>query len=59
VGSQADEMKRLDDSSAALIVNGATSRPSQLAAIDIGAKEGTSSLGGHGLSPLPGASTIA
>jgi aryl-alcohol dehydrogenase-like predicted oxidoreductase len=49
----ASELKRLDDGYSALSLEGASSGPSQLAQIDIGAKEGTRSIGGHGLSPLP------
>ena len=51
----AEELKRLDERYAALIIEGASSGPSQLAQIDVGAKEGTSSAGGYGLSPRPGA----
>lgn len=49
----ADQLARLDDGFLRAGVEGASSGPKQLAAIDIGAKEGTSSAGGHGLSPLP------
>jgi aryl-alcohol dehydrogenase-like predicted oxidoreductase len=48
----ADDLKRLDEGYAALTIEGASSGPSQLAQIDIGAKDGTRSIGGHGLSPL-------
>jgi aryl-alcohol dehydrogenase-like predicted oxidoreductase len=49
----ADDLKRLDEGFAQVAVEGASSGPSQLAAIDLGAKEGTSSAGGQGLSALP------
>ncbi|CAB3868130.1 aldo/keto reductase [Achromobacter piechaudii] len=49
-----DDLKFLEDSYAMLTIEGASSGPSQLAQIDIGAKEGTSSADNHGLSPLPG-----
>jgi len=48
-----DDLKRLDRGLAGLAIEGASSGPAQLAAIDVGAKEGTTSQGGHGLSPLP------
>jgi aryl-alcohol dehydrogenase-like predicted oxidoreductase len=48
-----DELKRLNDGFSALTVVGASSGAAQLAAIDVGAKEGTTSTGGHGMSPLP------
>ncbi len=48
----AKDMKTLNDGFAKIAVQGASSGPSQLAAIDVGAKAGTSSAGGHGLSPL-------
>ncbi|WP_051273149.1 aldo/keto reductase [Sphingomonas phyllosphaerae] len=48
-----EEMQALEDGFAAISIEGASSGPSQLAAIDIGAKAGTSSLGTRGLSPLP------
>ena len=51
----ADELARLDEGFLRAVVGGTTSGRKQLAAIDIGAKEGTSSAGGHGLSPLPNA----
>jgi aryl-alcohol dehydrogenase-like predicted oxidoreductase len=50
----ADDLKALDDAYARIDVHGASSGEAQLAAIDVGAKAGTSSGGGHGLSPLPG-----
>lgn len=48
-----DEMQALEDGFAALSIKGASSGPSQLAQIDVGAKAGTSSAGTCGLSPLP------
>lgn len=49
----AAEIAALDERFAALSIEGASSGSSQLAAIDDGAKAGTSSAGGHGRSPLP------
>ena len=48
-----EEVQALEDGFAALSIEGTSSGPSQLAAIDLGAKAGTSSAGTHGLSPLP------
>lgn len=47
------ELARLDDAFATLHFEGQSSGPSQLAAIDLRAKAGTSSADNHGLSPLP------
>ncbi len=47
------DLERLDTGFRGIDVEGASSGPSQLAAIDDGAKDGTSSVGRHGLSPLP------
>lgn len=49
----AADIARLDDGFSTLRIEGASSGSAQLAAIDDGAKAGTSSAGGHGLSPLP------
>lgn len=49
-----EELAALNDGYAHLIIQGASSGESQLAAIDDGAKAGTTSTGGHGYSPLPG-----
>ncbi len=49
----AHDLERLESGFAGLAIEGASSGPSQLAAIDIGAKEGTTSRDSHGLSPLP------
>jgi aryl-alcohol dehydrogenase-like predicted oxidoreductase len=49
----ADDVKEIDDGFAATRVQGARSSEQILAWSDIGAKLGTSSAGGHGLSPLP------
>ena len=48
-----DDLKRLDDAYGKIDVQGTSSGEAQLAAIDVGAKAGTSSAGGHGLSRLP------
>lgn len=49
----ARELQSLEEGYTSLEIEGASSGPSQLAAIDVGAKEGTSSAGGQGLSALP------
>jgi aryl-alcohol dehydrogenase-like predicted oxidoreductase len=49
----ADEIAALDERFATLSIQGASSGSAQLAAIDDGAKAGTTSVGGHGRSPLP------
>jgi hypothetical protein len=49
----AAEVKAIDDGFARIRVQGARLNAELLAGIDIGAKLGTSSKGGHGLSPLP------
>lgn len=49
----AEDMNTLDEGFARIDVRGASSGEAQLAAIDAGAKAGSSSEGGHGLSPLP------
>lgn len=48
-----EDLDRVDKAFAQTIVDGESSGPSQLVAIDVGAKSGTTSDGGHGLSPLP------
>ena len=47
------DLDALDEGFRNIQVEGASSGESQLAAIDLGAKAGTTSRGGHGLSPLP------
>lgn len=49
----AAEIQEIDRGFAQIRVQGARLSPPMLAAIDIGAKLGTSSIGGHGMSPLP------
>jgi aryl-alcohol dehydrogenase-like predicted oxidoreductase len=49
----AHDTRRLTDGFARLKVQGAYTGERQMAAIDIGDREGSSSAGGHGLSPLP------
>ena len=49
----AAEIREIDRGFARIRVQGARLSPSMLAAIDVGAKLGTSSIGGHGMSPLP------
>ena len=49
----ANDMKVLNEGFARIKVQGAYTGERQMAAIDIGDKEGSSSAGGHGLSPLP------
>lgn len=49
----ADDVKEIEDGFAAIHVQGARSSEQILAWSDIGAKLGTSSIGGHGMSPLP------
>ena len=49
----ADDMKELEDGFARVQVQGARSSETVLAQSDVGAKLGTSSAGGHGMSPLP------
>ncbi|MDB5951811.1 MAG: aldo/keto reductase protein [Massilia sp.] len=49
----AAEIKEIDDGFAQIRVQGGRLNPELLAGIDIGAKLGTSSKGGHGVSPLP------
>jgi aryl-alcohol dehydrogenase-like predicted oxidoreductase len=49
----ADDVKEIEDGFAATRVQGARSSEQILAWSDIGAKLGTSSAGGHGMSPLP------
>jgi aryl-alcohol dehydrogenase-like predicted oxidoreductase len=49
----AADMKEIEDGFAAIHVQGARSSEQILAWSDIGARLGTSSTGGHGLSPLP------
>ena len=44
----AEELSILDGTFAGIVIEGASSGPSQLVAIDVGAKDGTSSTGGHG-----------
>lgn len=48
-----EDLVTLNDGFAQLEVYGASSGESQLANIDLGARAGTSSVGTHGLSPLP------
>jgi aryl-alcohol dehydrogenase-like predicted oxidoreductase len=47
------EIQKIDDGFAAMAIQGARSSEAVLALVDIGAKAGTSSKGGHGISPLP------
>jgi len=49
----AQDLKTLADGFAAIKVQGAFSGEQQMAAMDLGEREGSSSTGGHGLSPLP------
>jgi aryl-alcohol dehydrogenase-like predicted oxidoreductase len=49
----AQDLKTLSEGFARIKVHGAYTGERQMAAIDIGDKEGSSSSGGHGLSPLP------
>ena len=49
----AQDMKALEDGFARLEVQGAFTGPNQMAALDLGDREGSSSAGTHGLSPLP------
>lgn len=49
----AGDMKEIEEGFAAIHVQGARSSDEVLAWTDIGAKLGTSSIGGHGMSPLP------
>jgi len=49
----AAELARLDEGFAEIKVVGESAGAPQLAGIDDGAKAGTSSIGGHGMSPLP------
>jgi aryl-alcohol dehydrogenase-like predicted oxidoreductase len=49
----ATDMKELEDGFATVQVQGARSNEAVLAQSDVGAKLGTSSAGGHGMSPLP------
>jgi aryl-alcohol dehydrogenase-like predicted oxidoreductase len=49
----AADMKEIEDGFAQIRVQGARLTDAMLAEIDIGAKLGTSSRGGHGISPLP------
>lgn len=49
----AADMKEIEDGFASIRVQGARLPDPMLAEIDIGAKLGTSSRGGHGISPLP------
>jgi aryl-alcohol dehydrogenase-like predicted oxidoreductase len=50
----ASDMKELEDGYASIRVQGARAPEALMATHDIGANSGTSSRGGHGLSPLPG-----
>jgi aryl-alcohol dehydrogenase-like predicted oxidoreductase len=47
------DLKTLNDGFAAIKIEGAFSGAAQMAAMDFGEQEGTTSEGGHGLSPLP------
>jgi len=49
----ARELQALDDGFAALSVQGAYTGAPQMARMDLGEREGTSSVGTHGISPLP------
>ena len=53
----AADVKEIEEGFAAVQVQGARTSEAILRQTDIGAKLGTSSAGGHGLSPLPGKST--
>ena len=48
-----DDLTEIDEGFTAMEVQGARTTDQLLASTDIGAKLGTSSIGGHGLSPLP------
>jgi aryl-alcohol dehydrogenase-like predicted oxidoreductase len=49
----ADDVRELEDGYAKIQVHGARSAESLLERSDLGARPGTSSAGGHGMSPLP------
>ena len=49
----AADIKEIEDGFAKIRVQGARLNEELLAQIDTGAKLGTSSIGGHGMSPLP------
>jgi aryl-alcohol dehydrogenase-like predicted oxidoreductase len=49
----AGDIKEIEDGFATIQVQGARSSEAVLAGSDVGAKLGTSSIGGHGMSPLP------
>jgi aryl-alcohol dehydrogenase-like predicted oxidoreductase len=49
----AGDIKEIEDGFAKIQVQGARSSEAVLAGSDVGAKLGTSSIGGHGMSPLP------
>ena len=53
----AADIQEIEDGFAQIQVQGARLNEPMLAMIDIGAKLGTSSNGGHGMSPLPGGAT--
>jgi aryl-alcohol dehydrogenase-like predicted oxidoreductase len=54
----AAEIKEIEDGFAKIRVQGARLSEELLAGIDVGAKLGTSSRGGHGVSPLPRKATL-
>lgn len=47
------DLKMLEEGFASIKIQGAFSGEAQMAAMDVGEREGTSSKGSHGLSPLP------
>ena len=54
-----DDVKEIDEGFATIRMQGARTTDQLLAQTDIGAKLGSSSIGGHGLSPLPRANSVA
>jgi diketogulonate reductase-like aldo/keto reductase len=54
VALSAGEVQEIDAGFASLTIQGARSSEAVLALIDVGSKLGTSSKGGHGISPLRG-----
>jgi aryl-alcohol dehydrogenase-like predicted oxidoreductase len=53
VGLTAEDIKEIDDEFAKIRVQGARTTEALLRQSDVGTKLGTSSAGGHGMSPLP------
>ena len=54
VALTAEDVREIDAGFAAITIRGARSSDAVLSLIDVGAKAGTSSAGGHGISPLRG-----